>query len=384
MYIIFKRIHHYTFFFGRLEKTNFVINYLKSITYPPPPRALKISQALSALSLPFRRIALALLLFAVGCDQAPAPTAPEPVAPKINPQTPVAPGERLYVVWPCGAQAWQTARDSTYTVFYGLDSRLAISPAGIHVSEYRTPTSSSVYWASPEYSKEHRNRARTGFETAGDDCVLWSDLIDQTTTPVRIYQGEVIWKWRDLPDHSQWAIVEQGEDYTIAHVRGDSVVHRDFRRYAARVTPPSLEGYAYYPLNFSAAARDTLSVVPQDDRPYLDDVFGTFRASSPSLLTFGYYLPNQTITFLVGSPAKTVRLRAAQGGVEPKTYDLTTDGQLPQGLVLRALENDAEYAYELSGRPHRSTAGQSVSYTYTAEDANGATVSARFTIRVIK
>lgn len=333
----------------------------------------------------FRFIALALLLFGAGCDQAPVPTAHEPIAAsKINPQTPVAPGERLYAVWPCGAQDWQTARDSTvfYTVFYGLDSRLAISPAGVQVREYLTPSSSRRYWAQPEYSKAlpHRVLARTGFETAGDDCILWSDIIDEATTPVRIYRGEVIWKWRSSPEHSQWALVEQDEDYTIARVRGDSVIHRDFQYTGVR--PLFLEGRAYYPVNFSAEARDTLAFVPQDDRPYLDYVFEAGLARSPEALTLGYYPIVQTTTFLVGRQ-KTVRLRAAQGGVDPKTYDLTMDGELPQGLRLRALEDEAEYTYQISGTPRGGARGQSVRLTYTAEDATGATVVFHFSIRII-
>ena len=162
--------------------------------------------------------------------------------------------------------------DSVWTIFYG-SKRFYTDGKRVHISEYLTPNSKRVYWAS-ETASERYKRASAGLVLSDNTCAIWSDLIDRDTSVVRIYRGEVKWIYRDYPDHSQYALVENEENCRIAYVRDSLVVHRDFDHWIDRDPHPMALGdaRAYYPFNFSQTAIDTLLNVPRDDRPYLLDV----------------------------------------------------------------------------------------------------------------
>ena len=180
--------------------------------------------------------------------------------------------ERHYIHWTCGANEWSMSADSVWTVFYG-SKRFYTDGKRVQISEYLTPNSRRVYWAA-ETASERYQRAGAGLVLSDDTCALWSDLIDRDTSVVRIYRGEVKWHYRDYPDHSQYALVENEEYYRIAYVRDSLVVHRDFDYWLDRDPHPTALGdaRAYYPFNFSQTAIDTMPNVPRDDRPYLLDV----------------------------------------------------------------------------------------------------------------
>ena len=181
--------------------------------------------------------------------------------------------ERHYIHWTCGANEWSMPADSVWTIFYG-SNRFYTDGQRVHVSEYLTPNSERAYWASETASERYKPRARVGLVLSDNTCAMWSDLIDRDTSVVRIYRGEVKWRYRDYPNHSQYALVENGENYRIAYVRDSLVVHRDFDDWFDRDPHPTALGdaRAYYPFNISQTVIDTMLNVPRDDRPYLLDV----------------------------------------------------------------------------------------------------------------
>ena len=180
--------------------------------------------------------------------------------------------EQHYIHWTCGANEWSLPADSVWTIFYG-SNRFYTDGQRVHISEYLTANTKRVYWAA-ETASERYQRASAGLMLSDDTCAMWSDLIDRDTSVVRIYRGEVKWRYRDYPKHSQYALVENGENYRIAYVRDSLVVHRDFDYWFDRDPHPTALGdaQAYYPFNFSQTAIDTMPNVPRDDRPYLLDV----------------------------------------------------------------------------------------------------------------
>lgn len=196
------------------------------------------------------------------------------VAPSI-PAAKISTGdssERYHIHWACGADEWSMPADSVWTIFYG-SNRFYTEGQRVQISEYLTANSKRVYWAS-ETASERYKRASAGLALSDNTCAIWSDLIDQDTSVVRVYRGEVKWRYRGYPDHSQYALVENEEYYRIAYVRDSLVVHRDFDYWFDRDPHPVALGdaQAYYPFNFSQAAIDTMPNVPDDDRPYLRDV----------------------------------------------------------------------------------------------------------------
>ena len=198
-----------------------------------------------------------------------------------HPVAPLAPAAKIttndsseqhYIHWTCGANEWSLPADSVWTIFYG-SNRFYTDGNRVQISEYLTPNAKRVYWAA-ETANERYKRASAGLVLSDDTCAIWSDLIDRDTSVVRIYRGEVKWRYRGYADHSQYALVENEEYYRIAYVRDSLVVHRDFDYWLDRDPHPTALGdaRAYYPFNFSQAALDTMLNVPRDDRPYLLDV----------------------------------------------------------------------------------------------------------------
>ena len=180
--------------------------------------------------------------------------------------------DRHYIHWTCGANEWSVPADSVWTIFYGTN-RFYTDGQRVQISEYLSPNTKRVYWAA-ETASERYKRASAGLVMSDNTCAIWSDLIDRDTSVVRVYRGEIKWRYRDYPKHSQYALVENEENYRIAYVRDSLVVHRDFDYWLDRDPHPSALGdaRAYYPFNFSRTAIDTMLNVPRDDRPYLLDV----------------------------------------------------------------------------------------------------------------
>ena len=174
----------------------------------------------------------AVLLFACAPDH--RPLAPLTPAGKINPQTTVAPSERLFVVWDCGADQWTTAQDSTWTLFYP-QSRFLITSEGIRITEYLDDNRKAVYDAFPETNPRYATRARAEFITHENQCALWSDIIDRDSVYVRLYRGDIFWKWRTIPLHAQYILRTDDEETQVAQTLDGLVVHPSFGRFAERL-----------------------------------------------------------------------------------------------------------------------------------------------------
>lgn len=90
----------------------------------------------------------------------------------------------------------------------------------------------AVYDAFPGTNPRYATRARAGFITHDNYCALWSDIIDRDSVHVRLYQGEVFWKWRTFPLHSQYvlrtgdAILDPFCGYAMTLVAADRLRHQ--------------------------------------------------------------------------------------------------------------------------------------------------------------
>ena len=181
--------------------------------------------------------------------------------------------ECLAISWPCDAEV-----DSVWTVFYGSDYRFQAHGDSVLFSHYLASNSKTQYWASETSTR--LGRVRSGFRSGDGTCGIWSEAIDHDSSVVRIYKGDVDYLYRDTPN-ARYALSESDVQYPIAFVQAEgSVRHRDFLSVHNRNDPRPADlverganpTRAYYlPVNFSAAALDTLTDIPEDDRPYLDD-----------------------------------------------------------------------------------------------------------------
>ena len=183
--------------------------------------------------------------------------------------------ECLAISWACDTEV-----DSVWTVFYGSDYRFQVHDnERVLFSHYLDSNSKTQYWASE--TSTHLGRVRSGFRSDDETCGIWSEAIDNDTSVVRIYKGDVKYLYRDSPS-ARYVLSEDDEDYPVAFVQEEGAVrHRDFYSLFNRNEPRpdslvtisntySVSAY-YLPVNFSDAALDTLTILPQDDRPYLDD-----------------------------------------------------------------------------------------------------------------
>ncbi len=182
-------------------------------------------------------------------------------------------GECLAISWTCDTEV-----DSVWTVFYGSDYRFQAHGDSVLFSHYMDGTSKKQYWASETSTR--LERVRSGFRSGDGTCGIWSEAIDNDSSVVRIYKGDVGHLYRDTSS-ARYVLSADDEDYPIAYVQADGDVnHRDFLSVHHRNDPRPADlveigdnpTRAYYlPVNFNAAALDTLTNIPQDDRPYLED-----------------------------------------------------------------------------------------------------------------
>ena len=183
-------------------------------------------------------------------------------------------GECLAISWSCDTEV-----DSVWTVFYGLDYRFQAHGERVLFSHYLDSTSKKQYWASETSTRF--GRVKSGFRSGDGTCGIWSEAIDHDSSVVRIYKGDVDYLYRDTPN-AIYTLSESDVQYPIAFMQAEgSVRHRDFLSVQNRNDPRPAAGLveigdnptrAYYlPVNFSTAATDTLTDIPQDDRPYLED-----------------------------------------------------------------------------------------------------------------
>ena len=183
-------------------------------------------------------------------------------------------GQCLAISWSCDTEV-----DSVWTVFYGSDYRFQAHGERVLFSHYLDSNSKRQYWASE--TSTHLGRVRSGFRSGDGACGIWSEAIDHDSSVVRIYKGDVDYLYRDTPN-AIYTLSESDVQYPIAFVQEEgSVRHRDFLSVQNRNDPRPAAGLveigdnpirAYYlPVNFSTAATDTLTDIPQDDRPYLND-----------------------------------------------------------------------------------------------------------------
>lgn len=199
-----------------------------------------------------------------------------PFAPMGGPATKmtVAKDSCFVIQWDCDPSMWMTEADSVYSIFYQT-YRFQARGSAVILTEYIDSNSKRVYEAHPTLSVSERNRARFQWTDDGK-CGLWSDAIRDTTVAVRVFKGDVQWRYRALPNHSQYAVKEDGMSYKIAKVNEDTTLrYVDFYSFHDRLNaPPSLVGKRYYlPTNFSKSALDTLLQIPNNDSLYIESPF---------------------------------------------------------------------------------------------------------------
>ena len=102
-------------------------------------------------------------------------------------------GECLAISWSC-----DTKVDSVWTVFYGSDYRFQAHGERVLFSHYLDSTSKKQYWASETSTR--LGRVRSGFLSGSGACGIWSEAIDNDSSVVRIYRGDVNYSYRNTPD----------------------------------------------------------------------------------------------------------------------------------------------------------------------------------------
>ena len=178
------------------------------------------------------------------------------------------------IQWDCDPSMWMTEADSVYSVFY-QNYRFQTRGSAVILTEYIDDSSKREYEAHPTLFVLERKRARFQWTDDGK-CGLWSDAIRDTTVAVRVFEGDVQWRYRSLPSHTQYAVKEDGVSYKIATVNADTTLrYVDFYSFHNRLkAPPSLDGQRYYlPINFSQSALDTLLHIPDNDSLYIESPF---------------------------------------------------------------------------------------------------------------
>ena len=216
------------------------------------------------------------LIFAAICiwmacsiDELPFEPMGDPAAKTTTEEDPC-----FVIQWDCNPSMWMTEADSVYSIFY-QNYRFQTWGSAVILTEYIDGSSKREYEADPTLSVFERKRARFQWTDDGK-CGLWSDAIRDTTVAVRIFEGDVQWRYRTLPSHSQYAVKEDGVSYKIATVNADTTLkYVDFYSFHDRLNaPPSLDGKRYYlPINFSQSALDTLLHIPDNDSLYIESPF---------------------------------------------------------------------------------------------------------------
>ena len=189
-------------------------------------------------------------------------------------KTTVAEAPCFIIQWDCNPSMWMTEADSVYSIFY-QNYRFQTRGSAVILTEYIDDSSKREYEAHPTLSVFERKRARFQWTDDGK-CGLWSDAIRDTTVAVRIFEGDVQWRYRTLPSHTQYAVKEDDVPYKIATVNEDTTLrYVDFYSFHDRLNaPPSLDGKRYYlPITFSQSALDTLLHIPDNDSLYIESPF---------------------------------------------------------------------------------------------------------------
>ena len=174
-------------------------------------------------------------------------------------------GAQYHIEWECGASEWTMPADSTWSLFYRTH-RFFTDGQRLHITEYIDGNTKRVYWV------------EGGFFVNANTCRIQSGLIDNDEYFVRVYQGDVDWIYRSLPNYARLVLDDGAEEYHIARYQGEGANHIDYNSLYMRTKPepPMLtsvgNGRYYLPFNFSQTALDTLDALPDDDRAYLDGV----------------------------------------------------------------------------------------------------------------
>ena len=222
------------------------------------------------------KLVIIALVFAAICiwmacsiDELPFEPMGDPAA-----KTTVAEDPCFIIQWDCNPSMWMTEADSVYSIFY-QNYRFQTRGSAVILTEYIDGSSKREYEADPTLSVFERKRARFQWSDDGK-CGLWSDAIRDTTVAARVFEGDVQWKYRSLPSHTQYAVKEAGVSYKIATVNADTTLkYVDFYSFHHRLNaPPSLDGQRYYlPITFSQSALDTLLQIPDNDSLYIESPF---------------------------------------------------------------------------------------------------------------
>ena len=178
------------------------------------------------------------------------------------------------IVWPCEEQD-----NPLFTIFHG-NMRFFVNGTSVEFTEYLSDDSKMVYPMHETESFGNRHRATFGFTET--QCGLWTSAIEDISLVTRIYEGEVDWNYRGDPQHSQYYVREDEENYKIAKVYEDSTLgYTDFWSFHGRLNkPPSIGGYQYYlPANLDTMAWGDAG--KGDDREFLRSPFGFADWISP-------------------------------------------------------------------------------------------------------
>ena len=147
---------------------------------------------------------------------------------------------------PCLAITWDCGQDSTWTIFYDLNTRLQVHSDRILYSHYISKQERLEYLSVSEPTLV--NRVRSGIERDENSCSLWSDAFQDPRKPFQIYKGEVNYLYRETK-HARHTLVQGDQNYDIANIRDGRVIPRDFSRKALTERPEGLKnvrGRSYY------------------------------------------------------------------------------------------------------------------------------------------
>lgn len=192
---------------------------------------------LGAYSLFWRVLVLAIASIYVACDFDDHPIDSRP-AGKVATD---AEEDCIAVQWDCDL----TENAADYSVFYKQFRFRIEGDEPVEITEYLTSNSKQVYDSDLESSDRHL----AFFAQADGKCEFRSTAIDDDSKWVRIFAGEVEWRYRGDAVHSQYSLLDTDEAwYKIASIGADtSMTYIDFHSVHNRLNrPPSLPSAQYY------------------------------------------------------------------------------------------------------------------------------------------
>ena len=229
----------------------------------------------------------------------------------------------IAVQWDCDL----TENDADYSVFYKQFRFRIEGDEPVEITEYLTSNSKQVYDSDLESSDRHL----AFFAQADGKCGLRSTAIDDDSQWLRLFAGEVEWRYRGDAAHSQYSLLDTDEAwYKIASIGADtSMTYIDFNSVHNRLNrPPSLpSGQYYYTLN-----RDQEVFVFCTERPYLlphplrqNEVLQPHLYQSLQQYFYKFTDPNSPLNQEQADQGQADQGQADQGQVGQRTCGLEED-----------------------------------------------------------